>query len=423
MQLLTNHEHLMWLPRDNKTKKVLPKTPSYKQLRNFSKDPIVRKAISIVSDSVAALPYTIDVIDGKGKHLKQIRAIKNVIEHPNLHHSRKTFTKMLIDDAMVVDAMCAEVATCADPEHPIYMYPVDGTTIQMVVPRNFADLDAAAYMQQQHEGQKFFTVKQLAYLQRQYFTYHEYGLSPMMTAYQYIRYYLDASEMANERATNSTAEFLINLGENINEEQRKEFIEYMENEIEGSGHIPVIAGTNSFDTKQIKATGQSGLYLDWLDKLTQIIGVAFSIPPERLGLMVANDRSTGEDQENMIVQELIKPYAGMFEDLYNNYIIKPMGLEGVLRFKFVFEESEQQRTAKSTRLVDEYFKGCITQNEFRQFMGYEPSTDKYADMTYQEKTTAINVDYGIAGGFSGVGNIKDTTPDIKEAKTGGENDG
>lgn len=408
-KLLPNQTYMTWVPKGVTKKTVLPKNPTVRQLRNFSRDPIVRRAITIVQDALARQPYVIDVINGKAKHQKEITAVQNCIEHPNLVDTRSSFTKRLVDDAMVLDAMCAEVAKARSPKHPVYLYPVDGSTIQMVVPYDYTDDEAARYVQQQTDGMHYFTAKQVAYLQRNYFTYQAHGLSPIMMAYQYVRFYLDSIDQANEKATNATADFLISLGEGVTADQREKFAEYMKNEIEGTGRIPVVAGGKSVETRQIKAINKDGLYLEWLDKLTQIIGVAFGIPPEKLGMVVANDRSTGEDQENAIIQELIKPYADMMEDLYNNYVIERMGLGGVLRFRYIFEDSETQKSVKSKRVVDEYYKGVLTENEVRNLMGYEESSSPYANMTYPEKTANINVDLGIAGGFSGVGNIKDTS--------------
>ena len=408
-RLLPNQTYSSWVPPTDKHKSVLPKNPNIRQLRNFSRDPIVRRAITIVQDTLARQPYRISVIGGRGKHTKEIEIIKNIIENPNLIDSRSSFTKRLIDDAMVLDAMCAEVAKCRSNRQPVYLYPVDGSTIQMVVPYDYTDDESVRYMQNQTDGMKYFTAKDIAYLQRNYFTYQPYGLSPIQVAYQYIRYYLDSTEQANDKATNATAEFLISLGDGVTEEQRNSFCEYMKNEIEGTGHIPVVAGSKNIETRQIKAINSDGLYLQWMDKLTQIVGVAFGIPPEKLGMVVANDRSTGEDQENAMIQELIKPYACMLEDLYNKYVIGTMGLGGVLKFEFIFEDSEVQKTVKSKRIVDEYYKGVITENEVRRAMGYEESSSQYANMTYPEKTANINVDLGIAGGFNGVGTVKDTS--------------
>ncbi len=416
-RLLPNQTYMSWIPKGKQRKSVLPKNPTIRQLRNFSRDPIVRKAITIVQDALARQPYTIEVIGGRGKRTKEIAAIQNCIEHPNLVDSRGSFTKRLIDDAMVLDAMCAEVAKARSTSHPVYLYPVDGSTIQMVVPYDYTDDNAARYMQQQSDGMKYFTAKDIAYMQRSYFTYQPYGLSPVMMAYQYVKFYLDSIEQSNDKATNATAEFIISLGEGVTEEQREKFCEYMREEIEGTGRIPVVAGAKSVETKQIKAINADGLYLNWVDKLTQIIGVAFGIPPEKLGLVVANDRSTGEDQENAMIQELIKPYAAMMEDLYNNYVIANMGLGGVLKFRYIFEDSEAQKSVKSKRVVDEYYRGMITENEARAVMGYDCSTSEYADMTYPEKTATINVNLGLSGGFNGNGITKDTSTE------GGESNG
>ena len=62
---------------------------------------------------------------------------------------------------------------------------------------------------------KYFTAKEVAYLQREYFTYQPYGLSPVMTAYRYIDYYLSAVDQSNSKATNGTADYLIDLKDDV----------------------------------------------------------------------------------------------------------------------------------------------------------------------------------------------------------------
>lgn len=420
MKLLPTQNYMTWGNGNTKAKRTLPKNPTIKQLRQFSRDPIVRRAITIVQDAIARQPYTIDVIGGRGKYTKQINALKAIIECPNVLDSRDSFTKRIIDDAMVVDAMCVEIAVSSNSNHPVYLYPIDGSTIQMLVPVDYADENAIRYAQQQENEMKYFTANEVAYIQRNYFTYQPYGLSPVLMSYQYIKYYLDAIDQANMRATNATADMLISLGNSVSAEEKDRFIQYFEEEIQGTGTIPVIAGSDTVSTKQIRGYSGDQSYLAWQDKLTQIIGVAFNLPPEKLGLMVANDRSTGEDQENAMMEECIKPYANMFADLINFYVIPAMGCEGILKFRFIYEDSEQQKANKSKRLLDEYYKGAITENEFRNYMGYEFSESKYADVTYPEKTVMINVDNGIVGGFRGVGGLLDTSASEAE---GGEKNG
>lgn len=413
MNLLYTDRWMTWIPRETKRKTTLPKKPTVAMLRNFSRDAVVRKAITIVGDTVSTLPYNIEVIGGRGKYTKQITAIQNIIEHPNIIDSRTTFTKKLIDDAMVLDAMCAEADVCNDASHPVYLYPVDGSTIKHIVPWDYTDPTSPRFAQSQEDGQHNFTAEQLYYGTRQSFTNTPWGLSPVETAYNYIKFYLDGCEQANDRATNATSAFLLNLGKGVTEEQRNEFCEYMQNDIEGTGRIPVVAA-DSVQTVQLKSINKDELFLDWINRLTQIISVAFGMPPEKLGLIVANDRSTGADQENAMIQELIKPYANMLEDLYNNYVIAKMGLGGVLKFQFIYEESEQQKAVKSTRLVNEYANDLITENEFRQLIGLDARDSEYADVTITEKKALINKDIGV-NGQNGFGTIKDTT--------GGDNNG
>ena len=414
MKLLPTDRYGTRLPQNVKTKSVLPKNPTVRQLRNFSREPIVRKAIMIVQDALARQDYRIDVIGGRGKCTRQIAVLKNIIEHPNVIDSKDSFIKRILDDALVLDAMTVEIARSEDASHPLFLYPIDGSTIQHLTPCCYSDPDAARYCQQQADGMKYFTAKEVAYLQREYFTYQPYGLSPVMTAYRYIDYYLSAVDQSNSKATNGTADYLIDL-KDVSNDERERFIQYFNEEIEGTGKIPIINGTE-IETKQIRSSFGESSYLNWQDKLTAIIGVAFGLPPEKLGLMIANDRSTGEDQENAVMQELIKPYASMYEDLINTYVIGALGWGGILKFRLVYEESEQQKTIKSKRLIDEYYRGAITENEFRDNMGYPQSDSPYASMTYPEKTVKINVDNGLAGnfGFNGIGQTKDTSDTKKD---------
>ena len=408
MKLLPTDRYMSWLPKDVKRKTVLPKNPSVTQLRNFSREPIVRKAITIVQDALARQDYVIEVIGGRGKCTRQIAVVKNIIENPNVIDRRESFVKRIFDDALVLDALTVEVAQADDPSHPLYLYPIDGATIKHVVPYDYSDPNAARYVQQQSDGNKYFTANEVAYLQRSYFTYQPYGLSPVMCAYNYIKYYLDALSQSNTKATNNTADYIIDLLD-VSADERERFIQYFKEEIEGTGRIPVINGTE-IETKQIRSGLGEMSYLKWQEVLTTIIGVAFGLPPEKLGIMIANDRSTGEDQENIVMQDLIKPYANMYENLINTYVIKKLGFEGILRFRLMYEDSESLKSMKSKRMIEEYYRGAITENEFREKMGYNISDSNYADMTYPEKTVKINVDNGVVNtGFSGVGTVKDTS--------------
>lgn len=419
MKLLWTDRYGMNIPNENKTRKMTLPPPDKRRLRNLSREPVVRKAINIISDAMSTMPYTIDVIaPGRKKYTKEIAVIQNIVEHPNVVDSRRSFTKRIMDDALVLDAMVVEAAKGSDRNHPIYLYPVDAGTIKLLEPWDYTNPHGFRYVQDQENGAQQFTADTMFYGTRQSFTDTHYGCSPVRYAYKYINDYIEACARANDIATNTTSSFIVGL-KDATPEMVEKFRDYMANEIEGTGHIPVVGGTD-IDSRQIRSINKDNLGIDWIDRLTKIIAMSFSIPPEELGITIQNDRSTEDDRDNSMSEGAIKPYVYLLEDLYNNYVIAKMGLGGVLKFRFIHEDSENQKAAKSSRLVNEYKADLITENEFRTLCGYGESNSKYANMTHVEKTASINVDLGISGGFNGVGDVKDNTKDDDGSQKDGD---
>ena len=88
-----------------KYKSVLPKEPNIQQIRNFAKNPVVRRPITLIEDYVTRLPYKIVPKDPNDKksYKKQIATIKNVIDNPNTLHKKRMFDRMLLEDILTFD--------------------------------------------------------------------------------------------------------------------------------------------------------------------------------------------------------------------------------------------------------------------------------------------------------------------------------
>lgn len=395
---------------------VLPKNPSHVELRNFGRNAICRIPVTQIEDTISRLPYVIENVDPNDtrKYSKQRKQITNIIESPNLVNSRVAFTKLILEDMLVARGAGAfEKVPCADTSHPLYLYPTDATTIQHVVPYDYQHENAARYAQQQPEGTKYFSAQQLAYIQKEYFTHEPYPVSPLMTAYQYVRAMLTAGERADEVAANSTSEFLLYF-KGMSETTLNEFRKYMAEEIEGTGKIPIIAGGDAFESKQIKAISKDSLMTEYQEFLRVIVGMAFKMPPRRMGVMTSTDRSTEADLDNYILENVIKPWANVIEDMWNQHVIAQLGYEGILKFKFKYELTDAQTNALNTRICTQYTTGLITRNDGREALGYPMQDTKYAQMTSQEATSAINTENQLiilnesgkakeTGGFNGVG--------------------
>ena len=312
---------------------------------------------------------------------------------------------------MTLDAGAFEKTFGNDPARPLFLYPTDGSTIQFCVPYDYTNPLAARYAQQQPLELKTFSSQQLAYLQRNHFTDRPQGLSPILTAYNYITYLLNANERADDVASNATADFMIYFKE-MPASQREEFIKYMQEEIEGTGKIPVGSGPGDLDTKQIRAINKDGLYLEYQQFLMSIVAISFGCPPEKMGLTKSNDRSTAEDIDAVLMSELVKPYADIWEDAVNEHILKPLGFDKMFRFKFVYAQTSDQLKKVEDLAINKYTKDITTVNETRKILGLPPAADKYADMRISEYKANLNADLGINNG--GFGDSKNNGEQIKK---------
>ena len=245
------------------------------------------------------------------------------------------------------------------------------------------------------------------------FTHKPFGLSPVLKAYDYIRYYIEGVDKTNEDVSTKTSGMLINLGETATSDEVDKFREYFMNEIEGTGRIPIVGGTKGLDTKQIRSFTEDALYQSWFNLLITMVCSAFPYPVEKM-INVSADRSTTEDFETRIIDELVKPYANLLEDAYNTHIINALGFGDILEFKYVYEDNENLKTKKWDRLNNAFIAGTITINEWRESVGLNPLISDYANLAGDERKAVINKELGM-NGFNGVGNIKDTS-DAKNKK-------
>ncbi len=402
-------------------KSAIPKNPTAEILRNFAKNPVVGQPIDAVRDRITRMRYEIRPKVAGRKYTKQIRIIRNIIDNPNIDQTRRKFESMLIADMLVLDAGCFEVCKSDDPNHPLYLYPVDGATVQHVIPMDYTNPFAYKYMQSNSEGNVYFKRDELCFISRNQFTNKPYGLSPVTKAYDYIRYFLDGAESASEQVSLKTADMAIDLGEEATPDTIDKFREYMANEIEGTGKIPILGGAKNAKTMQIRSFTADNLYLNWENFLITVIANAFPYPVEKL-INVSADRSTVEDFETRIIEELVKPYAILLEDAYNTHVINALGFGDILEFHYVFEDSEDMKTKKWNRLNSAYTAGTITENEVREAIGLPKSTSKYADLTSDERKAVINKELGV-NGFNGLGNVKDTSDSKNASPKGGDNSG
>lgn len=380
--------------------------PNSTTLRNFAQSAIPRRAINIIKDGLFSLPWRIVPVklEDADKYNFEISVIENILNNPNDTDTFKTLFGAVIEDMLVGDCGAAEIVATKKLDKPLYLFPVDGFTLEFVAGWDSSTPDYPRFAQTAKNGEKiYFNDQDILYVKKNNFTHVPWGLSPLESAFMYIDYLLKVNKYSGTAASKGVPKFMINLGENITEAQLIAFRKYMEEEINGTSTIPIVGGAKGIGSMQIGAINDDGLYLEWQKFLITIISFTFGVDPKKLGMGSATDRSTVEEQNENVLNEAVKPYAELLAEAINKKIINRLGLGNVLRFEFVYNPTLKQKKQANDIVIAQWKADAITQNEMRALLGLPPRDSKYADLTLSEMKAAINSDYNIGGGFNGVG--------------------
>lgn len=409
----TLQQTLNLLPTGVERKQTVKK-PNAPTLRQFARSSIPRRAINIVKDGVLKLPYRVVPVDPNDTfdYSDVNKMVMDIITNPNDVDSYKDLWGCVLEDTMVGDCGCAEIVKVANPKKPIYLFMVDGFSIEHIQGYDSSNPLMPRYAQRQARNViKPFQNEDLLFIKKNTFSFDPNGLSPLESAFQYVDYLLNTQMYANSVTSKGMPKFILNLGETLNETQIMAFRHYFTEEIMGSGDLPIVGGSKGISSAQIGAINDDGLFLSYQALLMTIIAFTFGVDPKKLGQGSATDRSTVDEQNESVLNEAVKPYADLLADAINSKIISRLGLKGKVRFEFVYEETLNQKQAKATTLGVMWMNDAISQNEQRQMYNLPPRVSKYADMTYSEFKAAINVDYPPpGGGFNGVGKDQHSKP-------------
>src|ERR1700721_2100310 len=102
--------------------KHLPK-PTPANLRRFAETPIVRRAINVIKDRIAAMDWQVRVRRGflnedVAFRERKLTALRRVLEEPNEVDSFRTLLEQAIEDALTGGFGAIEMESTGDPERP-----------------------------------------------------------------------------------------------------------------------------------------------------------------------------------------------------------------------------------------------------------------------------------------------------------------
>jgi HK97 family phage portal protein len=357
--------------------RLLPK-PTPVNLRRFAETPVVRRAINVIKDRIAAMDWQVrlrrDCASGECPDCgARMKALRRTLEEPNASDSFRTLVEQAMEDALTGGFGAIEMEPSGDPARPAMLWAVDGASIRINA-RWDGQPDTARYAQVQ-PGQLESSVvdlrdDQLIYLRMNPRSFTPFGLGPLEVAFETVNQFLSAHRFAGKLAANSVAQYALWLNE-ATPVQHERLIRWWQDEIEGTGRVPLLSTEQKPEVLRFAQGTDADLRLAWQQFLIRMVANAFGLPPMLLGLEGDVNRATAAELADEAFRGAIQPLAQLLaghitRDLFAKCI-------GWREFEFVFNDlnarDEETELAVQVQLLQ---AGVLTVNEVRAMRGLGP---------------------------------------------------
>jgi hypothetical protein len=357
---------------------ALPK-PSAASLRKFAETPVARRAINLVKDRIASMDWQIRVRRGVDPTTieslqEKLDALRAALEQPNTSDSFRTLFEQVLEDTLVGGFGAVEMKPTGDAAKPFELWAIDGAAIQ-IDPRWNGDPESPRYgFQTGKVGTEAVTPlldSELMYIRLNPRTYTPFGLGRLEVAYESISQLLSANRYAGRLASNSVVQYALWLDETT-PEQHDRLIRWWQDEIEGTGRVPVLSCEKKPEVLRFAGGTDADLRIAWQEFLIRMIGNAFDLPPMLLGLEADVNQSTAGEFADEAFQSAIVPVARLLaehisRDLFGKCIGWP-------EFEFLFNDlesrDEQGELAIQIQLLN---AGVLSVAEVRAMRGLPPA--------------------------------------------------
>ena len=359
------------------SQKLLPK-PTPVNLRRFAETPVVRRAINVIKDRIAAMDWQVrlrrDYASSEFPECSaKLRALRRTLEEPNGSDSFRTLIEQVIEDALTGGFGAVEMEPTGDPERPAMLWAVDGASIR-VNARWDGQAETARYAQvapgQMDSSAVDLRDDQLMYVRMNPRSFTPFGLGPLEVAFETVNQFLSAHRFAGKLAANSVAQYALWLNEATPAEHER-LIRWWQDEIEGTGRVPLLSTEQKPEVLRFAQGTDADLRLKWQEFLIRMVANAFGLPPMLLGLEGDVNRSTAAELADEAFRGAIQPLAQllaghMTRDLFAKCI-------GWGEFEFIFNDlnarDEETELAVQVQLLQ---AGVLTVNEVRAMRGLGP---------------------------------------------------
>jgi phage portal protein BeeE len=324
----------------NVTRQPLPK-PTPANLRRFSETPVARRAINTIKDRIACMRWSVQpkaANPAADADDPRLRILKANLDAPNADDSFRSLTEQVIEDLLVAGCGAIEVQATPDPERPLALWPVDATTLRIYAGWSGAVAEPR-YAQVTPWGERVDLANdELVYIRLNPRTHTPFGLGRLEVAFETISWLLGAQEYAARLASNSVAQYALWLAE-LPPASYDKVISWWQNEIEGTGKVPIIANLpGKPEVLRFSEGSDRDLRLEWQRFLIRIVANAFDLPPLLLGLEEDVNRATADALIDEAFRTAVVPTARLFaEHITREVLNRKLGWDDL---EFVFADME-----------------------------------------------------------------------------------
>lgn len=317
----------------------LPKPTPY-LLRRFSETPVARKAINTIKDRIAGMRWRVQPKGASPASADDARIgiLTATLEAPNADDSFRSLSEQVLEDLLVGGCGAIEAQLTADPQRPLLLWPVDGLTIQIYAGWS-GSADEPRYAQVTPTGGRVdLRNDELIYIRQNARTNTPFGLGRLEVAFDTIQRLLGAQDYAGRLASNTVVQFALWLQE-LPPATYDKVISWWQNEIEGTGKVPIIANLPARpEVLRFSEGSDRDLRLEWQRHLIRIVADAFDLPPLLLGLEQDINRSTADALVDEGFRTAVVPTARLYaEHITREIIARKLGW---MDLEFVFDDLE-----------------------------------------------------------------------------------
>lgn len=395
--------NLIQIGRQNSYQGVVYKaTP--RNLRYFSRTPLPRRAINAIKNPIKMLDWEIVPIDGVNEWNSELKRQSEIVntcfQHPNESDDFQSMIEQVIEDYLI-GAGVLETQISGDPLRPLWMWPVDGLSIQIYSDWNGSPAQAH-YAQTVGYGSEFgggqikaLRDDEILYLRPNPNTATPFGYGHLEIAFNTIARMLSVQDFAGNVAGNRHPSIGLDFP-NYMPHELEQMRSFWQNDVEGQGKVPMFASRAGLDGKagDIKVMrfypeGDDGLYLKYQEMLARELASAFDLSPQNFGIERDVNRSTSEVAEDRDWDQAIKPIANdIAKALTRHCIHKKLGFSK-LRFRWVAMDREDE--LNTAKILDiRYKNNSLTPDEIRERFGEPPSDHQWGKMTYADVQVAVS---------------------------------